>query len=158
MNEPQPNEERSCPECGATLSATSDSCWLCHSTVPIVATVVAERAVPWEHRAAYQFSLATMMLTITLVAVLLGVFLMSPGIGILLAVVVAPAFLRTCIVMARRKARGQPVSLADKLGSFAASFAFSLGFVVFVGLAGAVAVVAAFFVICWAALGTSAAP
>jgi len=156
MSAPQANEERTCPECGATIVATTDCCWLCHATVPVVATLVAEGPVPWEHRAAYQFSLATMMLTIALVAVLLGVFLISPGIGILLAVAVTPAFLRTCIVMARRKARGQPVSLADKLGSFAVSFAASVGLAVFVAGVVVVAVFVAFFMICWAVLASGA--
>ena len=94
------------------------------------------------------------VVTIALVAVLLGVALMSPGLGIVLAVALAPAFLRTCLVTARQRARGEPVSLTDKLGSFGASFAVTLGLAILTASIVVVAVVAALFVICWAAIAT----
>jgi hypothetical protein len=74
-----------------------------------------------ERRVAFQFSLATLMLTVTVVAVLLGVFVMSPGWGIVLAILMTPAWLRTCVVVSGREARGRPMSAHQKLELFAAS-------------------------------------
>jgi hypothetical protein len=117
-----------------------------------VATVVGEGPAPPERRAAYQFSLATILLTIALVAVLLGVLQMAPGVGILLAIAVTPAFLRTCIMTARRKARGKPVSLGYKLGTFAVSVFGMFGLLFLISQVVVVAVFVALFAICLAAM------
>jgi hypothetical protein len=89
------------------------------------------------------------MLTVTLVAVVLGAFRVAPGLGILLVVVVSPAWLRTCLNVMRRKARGRPMSATEKLGLFAGS----LGVVTVVGVAAGVA----FYATCWAGFGLGAA-
>lgn len=52
----------SCGQCGAANLSTRESCWLCHARLFVVATVVAGPPGRCESRAAYQFSLATIML------------------------------------------------------------------------------------------------
>ena len=54
------------------------------------------------------------MLSMTLIAVILGVFRAAPGLGILLVVIVSPAWLRTCLYVMRRKARGRPMNTSEK--------------------------------------------
>jgi hypothetical protein len=89
---------------------------------------------------AFQFSLSTLMLTVTVVAVLLGAFVMLPGFGIILAILVTPAWLRTCVIASRKEARGRPMSTHQKLEFFAAS----AGVVMSAGIAA----VGAFFATC----------
>ena len=90
------------------------------------------------------------MLAIALLAVLIGTFRLAPGAGVVLAILVAPAYLRTCIVALRRKAGGQPMSAGAKLGVFGSTLGIAVAIAVcLVGLVG-VAAVAAFFVICLA--------
>jgi hypothetical protein len=81
------------------------------------------------------------MLTITLLAVVLGVGRMSPGVGLGLAIIATPALVRTCLAAVRRKSSGQPMTPREKLGVFAAS----VGVVLTVGVAAG----AAFYATCW---------
>jgi hypothetical protein len=152
MSSPPPDDGSLCAECGARLAAEAGSCWLCGTTLPPAASAAAEPVAASERRAAYQFSLASLMLTVTLVAVLLGLFRMAAGLGITLAILVAPAWLRTCIVAARRKARGQPVPIPSKLGIFASTMGIVFGIVVII-IAALVAAVSGYCGI--AALGES---
>jgi len=135
-----------CDQCGAANLPTRESCWLCHARLLVVATAVADRPAGCESRAAYQFSLATIMLVVTLAAVLLGVFRISPGLGALLVIVVAPAFVRTCINTVRRKAQGETVSQADQVAKFASSAALVMLAVLLVPAA----IFVALFVVCLA--------
>jgi len=77
--------------------------------------------MPQEHRAQFQFSIASLMLIMTLTAVLLGVGVMAPGMGIALAVLAAPALVRTSIVAARSRARGEPMTPFRKIHLFVTS-------------------------------------
>lgn len=159
MSPPQPNQEKTCPDCGATLREKGSSCWLCHVAVEEVVPAAAEppasiegraRApiaagdkpvVIFERRAAYQFSLASLMLIVTLFAVLLGVFRMALGLGIVLAILVTPALVRTCMIAARSRAGGRPMSVGRKVSFFAGT----LGLLAIM----AVAVSAAFVATCF---------
>ncbi len=60
----------------------------------------------YQQHATFQFGLSSIMLIITLAAVLLGVYEMAPGIGIALAIVAIPALIPTCII-SMRKGRGR---------------------------------------------------
>jgi hypothetical protein len=97
---------------------------------------------PLAEHAAAQFSLDTLFLIITLVAVCLGAFLLAPGLGVLLALVGAPALVRTMIAGARRRQAGAPLTTGQKIGAFALSFALVFA----VGWAGLIA----FFSVCLA--------
>ena len=58
--------------------------------------------------APFQFGLSSLLLITTLVAVIMSVSVMVPGIGILLAIISVPALVRT-YVLVRRKREGQQV-------------------------------------------------
>jgi hypothetical protein len=99
--------------------------------------------------AAQQFSIATILLVTTLIAVCLGVFRISPGFGLAVIVMAVPALIRTVVIGAQNKRVGQRLSIGDKLRVFAAS----LGIMVLVGVAGVVA----FQIACWGTCGLIAA-
>ena len=90
----------------------------------------------------WTFSLSSLMLVMTLIAVTLGVGAQEPGLGFAFALLVAPAAIRTSVAAARRRRAGTGMGVTEKLWAFAAS----LGIV----LATAVSGGAAFYATCWA--------
>jgi len=144
MTQPSPPHAIVCPECGATVvrraTNTVMRCWLCGHRVGLPAGESANFAV---RPTAPQFGIASMMLTVTLVAVCLGVGVMAPGLGVALAVLVTPALIRTAIGVERHKeVSGRTMDVGQKI----AAFAGSLGVVTMIGTAAG----AAFFATCWA--------
>jgi hypothetical protein len=69
----------------------------------------------------FSFRLNSLMLTVTLIAVCLGVLRLAPGIGIAFAVLVTPAFIRTILAARKQQAAGQPMSIWEKVLAFGAS-------------------------------------
>lgn len=65
-----------------------------------------------------QFSIATILLVTTLVAVCLGLFRFSPGLGVGLIVFSVPALVRTVYVGRREKRHGQRMTTGGKIGHF----------------------------------------
>jgi hypothetical protein len=111
------------------------------------------RREPWEYEvsaagrlsamsdsAPFQFGLSSMLLITTLVAVIMSVSVMVPGIGIALAVVSVPALLRTYVLIRRKREKGETVTNQDK----AVLFVLCLGIAVTI----AIATGAAFLVPC----------
>ncbi len=91
----------------------------------------AREAIPW-----YQFDLATLMLTTSLIAVCLGAGRFDSALGIALTVISGPAYLRTCLLVdAERQVRS--VSVRSRVGLFIDS----LFVIVAIGLFSAVAIV-----------------
>jgi hypothetical protein len=88
-----------------------------------------------------QFSLASLILVMTLVAVCLGVLMAAPGLGILLIIVAVPALVRTVVTGSQQKGTGAPLSLGQKV----VAFITSLGLMIAVGIAGIIA----FEIACW---------
>ena len=74
-----------------------------------------------------QFSLATLMLIMTLVAVCLGVGMLAPGLGIFLALIVTPALIRTVISGADTKSAGYRFTMVDKIETFVVSLFVAVG-------------------------------
>jgi hypothetical protein len=127
------NNRRICLECGIEVPANATECRMCHCTLLPVTTVADQppvliaglveaptKVLPSAGKAKFQFSLASIMLIITLVAVILGAWRMDPRLGIVLAILAIPALIFTCIIASRRRACGQPFSIAKKIGVFAA--------------------------------------
>jgi len=141
-----------CGECQATRRPDTEFCWLCGAALePMIVADATQPSVGSEHRAVFQFSLASMMLIVTLCSVLLGVFRIAFGLGIVLAILVTPALVRTCMIAARSRAGGRPMSVGRKVSFFAGT----LGLLAVI----AVAVPAAFVATCFpiglaGALGT----
>jgi hypothetical protein len=131
MNAPVADQPRTCRECGAVVTAEASQCWLCSGALapeaadaqPAEPSVASAQAPPdYQGRAALQFGLSSLMLVMTLFAVICGVFSISPGIGLAVCIVAAPALVRTCLVVARRKSRGRSVSGVQKTGMYLGSF------------------------------------
>ena len=118
-----------CPECGVLLNPGDANCWLCHALPPtLVAADVVRRAGLGElddtHAATggrFQFGLSSILLFVTLFAILCSIIKMSPGLGIPLAILAAPALLRTCVVALRQSARGKSMSAGEKTQLFVLS-------------------------------------
>lgn len=73
-----------------------------------------------------QFSLATLLLVVTLVAVFLAVFALLPGIGIALAVLSLPAFVRTANLIDARRRAGRSTPFYFRAVSFVGSIIVSV--------------------------------
>jgi hypothetical protein len=92
-------------------------------------------------KAPFQFGLSTMLLITTLVAVILSVSLMVPGVGICLAIVSVPALVRTYILVRRKREVGKSASNQEKALLFLACACIALLIALATG--------AAFFVPCF---------
>ena len=159
-----------CPECSAVCWAGSAKCWLCGhaigpdavaprrvglSETPLMATAVDEPAgsagsrAEYQERVRFQFGISSLLLLMTLTAVLFGLFSMAPGLGIAAMIVAVPALVPTSIIAMRKGSRGRPMTALQRIGVFAA----------WVGLAMVVLVAAgiAFFITCLVGFAASGA-
>ena len=143
VNEEEPIRYVACPECGAEVSQGAGRCWLCGHESGFLAQSAGD-VVP-EPR--LQFGIASILLTITLVAVMLGVLRLVPGLGITLIVVVTPAFLRVTLFAARQRAAGRPLSIAQKVLTFLSSVSLVVSVALSAGLAFFVTCLGGLFVI-----------
>jgi hypothetical protein len=64
------------------------------------------------------FRISSLLLVIAVIAVCLGVTHENVVLGIILAFVVVPALVYTVIVVEKRSARGSPMAVVDKAGTF----------------------------------------
>ena len=142
--------ERVCPACNVVIGPEAPRCWLCGESFVKPAPSAADSLSPFApvdlpgsgHRAPPQFSLASLMLDMTLISVALGLFGLEPGLGIGFAILVTPAAIRAAFVAKRRRrAQGQPLGLGEK----ARLLITSLLVVLFI----VVAAWAAFLATCW---------
>jgi hypothetical protein len=152
MTQQPTSDTMACPACGAGVSADRTSCWLCGGPLAAAADGAAPRPAP-AHAAAevgWTFSLSTLMLIVTLVAVTLGIAGLEPVLGnsglailaaIVFAMVAAPAMLRTSLASARQRRAGQPMTFPQKLLVLAGS----LGVMIATGVAACVAFCATCF-------------
>lgn len=139
-----------CPACGAGITPGQSACWLCFAPLH-QAHFAALPAIPADPKLTAnpgQFSIATILLVTTLIAVCLGVFRYSPGLGIVLIIFAAPALVRTVYVGRREKRHGQRMTIGGKVGHFFLSLAIMYA----VWTAAAMA----FFITCAGSLGVAA--
>jgi hypothetical protein len=135
-----------CPDCGTTY--TGHRCPLCFRPTSTTDAAAPALPPPLPHdRGGQTFGLSTLFLFITLVAVCLGVGMAVPGLGILLALLSVPAFVRASISSARQRAFGRRLGVEDKIVEFLGS----LGLVLLILVAGFAAFSAACFISCVAA-------
>jgi hypothetical protein len=147
-----------CPECGAAVKPLDASCWLCHRSLVVQAEVVEPgpahaRRLPPRAANPAQFSLETLMLVITLIAVCLGLIMAAPGWGIVVAIVAAPALVRTLVAGYQERKAGTPMALGEKVLTFIASTGVTLAVLV----TGATAFAAACMGSCFVALNLESA-
>ena len=74
------NESRKCPRCGAVLHPGASVCWLCFAPIPPLADRPSQD-LQTVHPPTSSFSLASLMMFVTLVAVVLGIFTIWLGSG-----------------------------------------------------------------------------
>jgi hypothetical protein len=144
MSSAPPKLTKVCTDCGANNPDHLAQCWLCQAPLAAATSGAPFKATNYERHAKFQFSFASLMVTIALIAVLLGVFRLAPGLGVFLAIIVAPAWITTCVKVAFRSSERGQVTLGQKAGIFAASVAIVIG----VGVMLIAAVVGAFAVFC----------
>ena len=137
-------KEAHCPECAAPIEDGSHVCWLCSARLDAgelssEGVSAGDRGVSTAQGAPtaqkLSFSLEGLMLVVTLVSVCLGAFTLFPGLGILLAILIAPVFVRTVMVVRRREERGRPVDPLARIGLFLGSFATAMVIIVVVSVA-----------------------
>jgi hypothetical protein len=126
-----------CPDCHAEVTTDAQTCWMCGRVLDLVDAELVDRAAPVTPAT---FSLATLMIVVTLVAVGLGLFVTAPGLGVLYTVAMVPALVRTAVGVRKRAQAGKVLSVADKFQLFATSIA--------VTVAAGVAATVAFFATC----------
>src|SRR3954452_3052340 len=141
-----------CKRCAAPLRAGVTKCWLCHANVSpdgsITGGTPVKVGMEFESgsRIGQGFSLSSLLMFVTLVCVVFGVFSIAPGLGIPLGVIALIAWARTVSILR-----------AEKDGTDGASmvlvFLRSVGFAITVLVMVAVGTFAAFFIICLGALG-----
>jgi hypothetical protein len=131
--------------------ARAERCWLCGATLPLVEGVakLAQPALRQTSRAAAggpmnNYSLASLLLMMTLACVVLGVFSIAPGLGVPLGVIAFLAWMRTFHVVRARAIRGDEVTANEKIGLFVWSFGNTLVLLTMI----IVAAGAAFFTAC----------
>ncbi len=160
MMEPsQPiSRPKDCPDCGAPFPDVGVACWLCGWKLgdPVRARpreVGPSKANPYAPPTLnpadlkWTFSLSTLFLWTALVAVVMGVVRIAPGLGIALAVITFPAALNTVGIAAYRKRKsGQAMTVPDKLAAFTVSVA---AFVIIAVLV-IIAAISALLVMCMA--------
>jgi hypothetical protein len=100
------------------------------------------------------FSLATMLLMMTLAAIWLALLVAAPGIAIFLCILLLPAVVRTAMVVQRREAAGVSVSSGEKVALAVTSMFVSLVILVLA----LVASVGTFCFVCLSAGDESAIP
>ena len=130
-----------CPQCGGKNGPWRGLCFLCGHGLDTATSEPrtgapkspASPAAPevvnsYEPPAAFfapavTFRISSLLMVIAVIAVCLGVAHENLVLGIILAVAVAPALMYTFMVAARSKARGKPMVLLEKVGSFLAAIA-----------------------------------
>ena len=145
-----------CPQCDAQVDPAAKYCWLCNAMLPspiagaarlppIRAQLVDSSSRP------LQYGISSLLLVITFVAILCSIIKMSPGLGIVIAILTLPAMIRTVLVAFRRREDGRPMSPADKTSVFLLTMAISLCVVV----ASCAAFCFTFFFACLATIGST---
>jgi hypothetical protein len=103
-----------CKNCGAQIHPGQVYCWQCHTE----REWLPDEPPPPLPQARFQFGLSTILLVVTVTAILCSITKMRPGLGIPLAIFSLPALVRTCLVVRRWDARGQPMSTGHKASVF----------------------------------------
>ena len=131
-----------CPACGELNRPDARACGACGTTLEPVAA---------EDGSGEASTVSMTALLLAFIPVWIGVMLIAPGLGVLLAIVAVVPFIRTLAVLQRRAQAGRPTSTWATIGLFLGSIAVSLTIVVVV----IVAAVGTFCFVCIAGASAS---
>jgi hypothetical protein len=132
-----------CPYCQAKrISAAALPCWLCGALLP-----AHDGPVPAAEPARGD-NPALIALGVLALLIAVGLIIETPGLAILLAIALTPAFIRAAVASSHRQQAGQPMTGLEKVGAFLSS----VGVVALVGLAAFVAFFSVCFAVCWVGL------
>lgn len=131
-------EGKTCSACGAANVAEAEICWLCQRTLDNASseTVPSEASaseLPYKpfisqpaQPTALSYSLSTLMLAMTFIAVLCGMIAIAPGLGVVLAIASLPVLVRTAGVVKKRETGGLPTPPAKRILLFVSSLVATL--------------------------------
>jgi hypothetical protein len=134
MSETSKTLDAVCPHCQAAVQADATRCWLCEQSLDGLNVAPARSPGAPSHRGA-SFSLSTMLLITTLIAICCGLLAAAPGLGVIVCVLLAPVLVRTAKVVRRREKAGVRVSSSEKIGLAATSFVVAMVLATVVGFA-----------------------
>ena len=135
-----------CSHCGAKLEPADTVCWLCLTPLgqPVANPRGAKaRAAEVRPLATGNYSLASLMMFVTLVAVNLGIITQWPGIGVPMAIISFVIWSRTVNVVRQRATEGVEVSPLQKMLIFMSSFTMTVVVLVLIIVTGGAALGAA---------------
>ena len=137
----QPGGGATCVKCGAALHPAASICWLCFAPTAetkMRAGSAASRSlepIPEVSR----FSLASLLMFMTLACVILGVFTKWPGLGVPLAILSLVVWGRTVNIIRQRAKKGETVAPLQRVLIFMSSFAGTLTVIALLIVTGAAA-------------------
>jgi hypothetical protein len=148
---PATREQALCPHCGAKVGRTWRTCWLCGLELPTDLPALAEpaRDASAAKPPAHLGALAIIMrvvggLLLGLVALSMMGLVLNGEVGAAIGwlVLMAPAGIITLASSLRKRSQGIDLSAVDKIGTFLASFAATIGIIVALGFAAFAALLA----------------
>src|SRR5262245_9025994 len=131
-----------CGRCGAQLPAGEDVCWLCLKPIVGEAEATAGQAPRIRGDALPRtpvassggFSLASLMMFMTLTCVVIGLFTIAPGAGFVLGTILVVVWIRTFIVVGQRTEFGLPTTSGEKLRFFFSRLGTTIATLILIGV------------------------
>ena len=137
-----------CPNCNTANPAGSEICRRCDLPLPApnerqdaASRRDAVKRIKHDPSHATQYSLSSLLIGLTILAIIFGIAGRAPGLGIAIAFCCLPAFIRTARLIRRREQLGRTTSTAQKVVSF-------VGSIVFAWITAAVVLIASFGTFC----------
>lgn len=137
---------RVCPDCGVSPIDSVTRCWLCGKVFD--QPILAEVAFLSPQRKPTSYTLASLLVLMTLIAVFFGLVSVAPGLAILYLLIVVPAMIGSLYKSRQLSFAGRRATIGERVGAALLSVAVVWGIL---GLL-FVAAFAALFAICFYAV------
>ena len=170
MSEARSSDRKICPQCGAVTKLRAKDCWLCGAVVeenwetvgpghiPMALPVSRSRIrkgngaagfpVPADIPTQFQFGLSTLMLIVTLVAIICSISIMAPGLGVVVAILVMGGFIGVIKRSATAAAEGVRLSREQRIGAFFRSVGITFMVLAIIAVVIAIVIFVALFIMC----------
>lgn len=111
-----PSRQWRCPYCDVLNQPARDECWLCESPrdESTVRSVGREPAANSKPAVPFSFSVSSLLLLMTLVAIVAGIASVARGLAIVIAVMLAPIGVVLASQSREARGRGERISTAEK--------------------------------------------